>query len=82
MKIRKFWIPGLLIIIGLLAWNGRAQSTKTQRTWEYKIVSRSDVSEMDLDKMGAEGWELVEFDSGVRGGGFWGSERYILKRAK
>ena len=29
--------------------------------WEYKVVKRADVSEIELNGWGAEGWELMNF---------------------
>ncbi len=31
------------------------------QTWEYKVVKRVDVSEGELNELGVEGWELMNF---------------------
>jgi hypothetical protein len=83
MKAKNYWVLGVLIIVCLLGWTSRGQSSKLSRpTWEYKIVARWDIGESDLNKLGADGWELAQYDSGTRGGGASASERYIFRRAK
>jgi hypothetical protein len=47
-----------------LNWRGQAQN-QSKVTWEYKVVEAQyrltppSVSERDMNKLGAEGWELV-----------------------
>jgi hypothetical protein len=46
-------------------WGGRAQ-VPVRKTWEYKMVTAqygpvpATLSEQELDRLGAEGWELVD----------------------
>ncbi len=56
----------LAIMIAVLAvgWGGRAQ-VPARRTWEYKVVTAqhgavpASLGEQELNRLGAEGWELV-----------------------
>ena len=60
------WVVSLLIVAVLFAtnWGGRAQ-VPARRTWEYKVVEAqygaqpASISEQELNRLGAEGWELV-----------------------
>ena len=83
MKVKSSWLIGVLFVLCLLGWTSRGQSSTPSRpTWEYKIVARWDIGEAELNKLGAEGWELTQYDSGTRGGGATASERYIFRRAR
>ena len=42
--------------------------------WEYKIVKELQISEAELNRLGSEGWELVQFDYDL---GY-----YLFKRPK
>lgn len=88
MKTRIYWLAGALLVFCLLGWTGLSQSTKPPQpvtpkpVWEYKVVnSWNNMSEADLNKLGADGWELVQFESGIRHGGNE-TPRYLFKRAK
>jgi hypothetical protein len=74
-----------LLIIALLCifgWAGQAQRQQSTRVvWEYKFVVNT-LDEQRLNELGAQGWELVQFDPGVRGGGGATNESYIFKRGK
>lgn len=67
MRYRSLWVAGLLLVAVLFAanWGGRAQ-VSVRKTWEYKVVvtqygaQPASMSEKDLNRLGAEGWELVE----------------------
>ena len=55
------------VVIALLAagWGSRAQ-VSARKTWEYKVVTAqygaqpASLGEQELNRYGAEGWELVE----------------------
>jgi hypothetical protein len=83
MKKRSYWFLGVLIVLSLFAWTIRAaNSTVSRTTWEYKIVIDWNTGEADLNRLGADGWELVQYDPGVRGGNSSANERYFFRRAK
>jgi hypothetical protein len=69
MKTRNI----LLVATLILCLGFTFQSKPTQ--WEYKIVSDSKV----LNKLGAEGWELVSIKDNVAGGTSFRTD-YYLKR--
>ena len=67
----------LAVVVALMAagWVGRAQAP-AKRTWEYKVVSAqfiappASISDQEMNRLGAEGWELagtrsVEFAQGA-----------------
>ena len=67
MRFKSLWVVSLLLVAVLFAanWGSRAQ-VQARRTWEYKVVvaqygaQPASISEQDLNRLGAEGWELVE----------------------
>ncbi|HYO99331.1 MAG TPA: DUF4177 domain-containing protein [Pyrinomonadaceae bacterium] len=67
MRYRILWVASLLLVAVLFAanWGSRAQ-VPARKSWEYKVVvtqygaQPASMSEQDLNKLGAEGWELVE----------------------
>jgi hypothetical protein len=67
MKIRVFLALALLavLVVGSGSITGRSQKrAATGQIWEYKILTpnlmkAADAEENDLNKLGAEGWELV-----------------------
>jgi hypothetical protein len=85
----KVWLPCIaaVILFGLVGWTGFGQ--KPQRTplttWEYKVVyipGARNLSEGALNKMGAEGWELITFQAINNEGGTMGAGNYFFKRAR
>jgi hypothetical protein len=83
MKPKSYWLLGILLVLCLMGWTGRGQGSKIPRpVWEYKIVTNWLTNEADLNKLGAEGWELVQYDPGVRGGNASANERYFFRRTK
>jgi hypothetical protein len=65
----------------MLGWSGQAQRQQSTRVvWEYKVVINP-LDEQRLNELGAQGWELLQFDPGVRFGSGT-NERYIFKRSK
>lgn len=51
-------IAAAVVLICLAAWPGSGQRARTAKVvWEYKIVYTS--SEDELNKLGADGWELT-----------------------
>jgi hypothetical protein len=67
MRYRSLWAVALIIValLSFANWGGRAQ-TPLRKTWEYKVVEAmygaqpASISQQELNKLGAEGWELVE----------------------
>jgi hypothetical protein len=83
MKTKACWFLCATIILCLLGWTSRGQSMKpTRLSWEYKVVNTWQMSEADLNRLGAEGWEFVQFDTGVRTGNVSVTAHYLFKRAK
>lgn len=75
----------LVLILGTLlftvGWNGYPQKKSATTLWEYKALRGQDVSDQNLNELGAQGWELVSvaaYGSPSKG---W-SETAYLKRAR
>ena len=66
MRFKSLWVVSLLLVAVLFAanWGSRAQ-VSPGKAWEYKVVvaqygaQPASLSEQDLNRLGAEGWELV-----------------------
>ncbi|HEX8722752.1 MAG TPA: DUF4177 domain-containing protein [Pyrinomonadaceae bacterium] len=89
MRHRWLWVLGLVMAaaLSLVDWGGKAQ-TPARKTWEYKVVIQYGVNPMspslgeaDLNKLGAEGWELVETRAGSVGPGQVRTD-YVFKRVR
>ena len=60
-------VAAVAVMFAVLAagWGGRAQGP-ARKTWEYKVVTAhygaqpASINEQELNRLGAEGWELVE----------------------
>ena len=54
-------ILGPLVIVVVLfcafGWSGYAQKRLSKPTWEYKTLRDQNLSEINLNQLGAEGWE-------------------------
>jgi hypothetical protein len=67
MRLKSLGAVVLVLAAVLFAsnWGGRAQ-VPARKTWEYKVVTAqygavpASLSEQELNRLGAEGWELVE----------------------
>ena len=91
MRFKSLWVIGLLLGAVLFAanWGGRAQ-VPVRKTWEYKAVTAQygalppTVSEQELNRLGAEGWELVESHQVVypQGGTTQHRTDYYFKRVR
>lgn len=87
MKSKSLWllIAMFAIIVVFAGWTVYAQrsgSSTIQKTiWEYKVVYKH-MSEQELNQLGAQGWELVQYDPGVRGGDASTLESFLFKRIK
>lgn len=80
-NVSRFLVLGLIILLCLAGWANSAQKIKSTRqtAWEYKIVYTA--SEDELNKLGAEGWDLTAaYISPANGGAH--APYCILKRAK
>ena len=83
MKAKPYFFLCAIIVLCLLGWTGQGQGMRTSRvSWEYKVVYTSYMGEADLNRLGAEGWEYVHFDNGVRTGNTNGSQYFLFKRVK
>lgn len=85
MKLKSLYLISAIFALCLLVWTGNSQnpsSKATKRSWEYKVLNTWQISEKELNALGAEGWEYVVFDSGVRGGVRSGTPNYIFRREK
>jgi hypothetical protein len=83
MRTKTYWFLCALLIVCLLGWTGQGQSSRTSGvTWEYKVINTWYMDEAQLNKLGADGWEYVQFDNGERTGNSKVSPRYLFKRAK
>ena len=55
----------LAVVLSAANWGGRAQ-VPARRTWEYRMVTAqygavpASLGEGELNRLGAEGWELVD----------------------
>jgi hypothetical protein len=88
----KLLLAIAVLVVGLILamnWGGRAQSQSTV-TWEYKVVEQlygatpPSMSEREMNKLGAEGWELVgtRFVQFPQGGSTQYRTDYYFKRAR
>lgn len=67
MRFKSLSLIGLLLVAVLFAanWGGRAQ-VPVRKTWEYKMVTAqygavpASLGVQEMDRLGAEGWELVD----------------------
>lgn len=78
MKIKNIIATCLIILTVLLHFglNSRAQRQATQKqNWEYKLTRG--LNEIQLNELGAQGWELVEVSVSPES-----NYTYYLKRAK
>jgi hypothetical protein len=80
----SFLIAMLVMLVSFAAWTGYSQrktsSIPKKIVWEYKVVNKY-ISEQDLNEIGAQGWELIQFDPGVRYEGST-AESFFFKRIK
>ena len=89
IKVRIRWliaVLSLVVVFGLSIWTVRVQSS-SRALWEYRYISISETqtaqTEDILNKLGAEGWELVAHAPiMVNGGGPRPAGYYYFKRAK
>ena len=75
---KAYGFIALVAVLVLFTWTGFGQK-KNQRTvtWEYKLTGRASTGEQELNKLGAQGWELVAVNNDERDG-----LTFYLKRAK
>jgi len=81
MKTKVGLFLTIVALLCLLGWTSRAQKEpQTRITWEYTSTNNAG----DLNKLGAQGWELVGISDFVTtNGGYISSTSYFyLKRAK
>jgi hypothetical protein len=72
----------VIALVCVVGWAGQTQRQQSTRViWEYKVVLNS-LDEQRLNELGAQGWELLQFDPGVRAGGGGTNESYTFKRSK
>lgn len=80
MKLRTHWILILIIFIALSlgSWTQQGNSSSNPQ-WEYKVLSidnsiHSPTLEKALNELGAQGWELLQYQQA--------GDRYLFKRQK
>ena len=85
---KKVWLIGIAaaILLGLVGWTGYGQKQRApQMTWEYRVIfvpGVRNMSEETMNKLGAQGWELVTFQAINNEGGTIGAGNYFFKRAR
>jgi hypothetical protein len=88
MKSKKsaFFLTGLMLAFGLVAWANQSQPRGNPKPqWEYWTPTETaDAPTVNLNKLGAEGWELVAVRASDESTGNFVRTRvhYYLKRAK
>ena len=71
----------LLVVVVLVGWTTQARSS-ARNGWEYRVVfSDPDTVKMDLNTLGADGWELVSILPDTVDGNSRGA-RFYFKRPK
>ena len=77
IKVRIRWliaVLSLVVVFGLSIWTVRVQSS-SRALWEYRYISISETqtaqTEDILNKLGAEGWELITAEGLSEGSIFW-----------
>jgi hypothetical protein len=85
----KVWLLCIaaVILFGLVGWTGFGQRSQRASliTWEYKVMyvpGARNLSEEAMNKMGAQGWELITFQAINNEGGTIGAGNYFFKRAR
>lgn len=87
-KIRFVAVVAIVLIglIGLTVYGQRQPPQRVPQTkWEYKVVfvpGVRNMSEETMNKLGAEGWELVTYQAINNEGGTIGAGNYFFKRAR
>ena len=87
---KNLMLVAVLALVCVVGWSVRAQSS-AKVTWEYKVITSYGPSMTnpptnvpELNKVGAEGWELLTIRSGEfpkQGSGQYKTD-YFFKRAK
>jgi predicted negative regulator of RcsB-dependent stress response len=85
----KLWliVIAAVVLLGLVGWTGFEQRSQraAQAAWEYKVIyvpGARNLSEEAMNKMGAQGWELITFQAINNEGGTIGAGNYFFKRAR
>jgi len=83
----RIWLVMMVaaVLFGLIGWTGFGQKAQRSTTWEYKVVyvpGARNLSEEAMNKMGAQGWELITFQPINNEGGTIGAGNYFFKRAR
>jgi hypothetical protein len=85
----KHWLVVIaaVVLLGLVGWTGFGQRSQrgSQVAWEYKVMyvpGARNLSEEAMNKMGAQGWELITFQAINNEGGTIGAGNYFFKRAR
>jgi hypothetical protein len=91
MRYKWLWTLGLVAValLSFASWGGRAQGPQ-RKTWEYKVVTEQygaqppTMGEQHMNRLGAEGWELVDTRVVVfpQGGSTQYRTDYHFKRAR
>ena len=85
----RFVAIAAVVLFGLIGLTGYGQRQQPQRAvqtnWEYKVLYVPGVRSMSEDvmnKLGAQGWELVTYQAINNEGGTIGAGNYFFKRAR
>lgn len=79
MKIREFLITLVVAVLLLTGW-----TYQSRLRWEYRVVFLTNDATVtrELDKLGADGWELVSFDMASKPDRYGQGGLYYFKRPK
>ena len=91
MKPNLSWVVLLVAVFCLVGWksNGHRASGQTPGAWEYKVVAVETIGvekrgepERTLNRLGAEGWEMVQMNPYEAASAAEWRGSFLLKRAK
>jgi hypothetical protein len=78
-------LTALLTLVGWTVYGQRPPQRLSPTRWEYKVMyvpGVRNMSEEMMNKLGAQGWELVTYQAINNEGGTIGAGNYFFKRAR